>query len=256
MSLEPAGYTARNKDYWEGRSAFYEEAGRRAWADEPSWGEWRIPESEVRALPDVSGKDAVELGCGPAYWSAWLARMGARPVGVDIASAQLEKARELQREHGLEFPLLQASAESVPLPDASFDLALSEYGASTWCDPYRWIPEAARLLRPGGELVFLRSSTLVVLCSPVEDVPVGAALARDQFGLHSIEWANDGSIEFHLSHGDWIRVLRESGFEVVDLIELQVPDGAETPPGSYVSFDWARRWPHEEIWRARKRDSV
>jgi hypothetical protein len=32
--------------------------------------------------------------------------------------------------------------------------------------PFKWIPEAARLLRPGGELVFLRNSTLSMLCMP------------------------------------------------------------------------------------------
>ena len=94
---------------------------------------------------DVDGLDVIELGCGTAYWSAWLARRGARPVGVDITPEQLATARELQAEHGLEFPLVEASAEAVPLPDASFDLAFSEYGASLWCEPAR----VARPRRPG-----------------------------------------------------------------------------------------------------------
>ena len=71
----------------------------------------------------------------------------------------------MQAEHGIEFPLIEADAEDVPLPDASFDFALSEYGASLWCEPERWIAEAARLLRPGGRLVFLTSSPLLILCS-------------------------------------------------------------------------------------------
>ena len=94
-----------------------------------------MPESELRVLPDVDGKDVVELGCGTAYVSAWLARRGARPVGVDLTAEQLETARRMQAKHGLDFPLVHASAEDVPLPDASFDLAVSEYGASIWCDP-------------------------------------------------------------------------------------------------------------------------
>ena len=64
-----------------------------------------------------------------------------------------------------DFPLVQAFAEDVPLPDASFDLAHSEYGASLFADPYRWIPEAHRLLRPGGRLVFIRGGPLVILCA-------------------------------------------------------------------------------------------
>ena len=86
-------------------------------------------------------------------------------VGVDPTPAQLETARRMQQETGIEFPLVEAVGEDVPLPDASFDLALSEYGASIWADPYRWIPEAARLLRPGGRLIFLRNSTLVIVCA-------------------------------------------------------------------------------------------
>ncbi len=128
---------------------------------------------------DPAGLDVIELGCGTAYVSAWLARRGAKPVGIDNSETQLETARRLQREHGLEFPLIHGNAEDVPLPDASFDLAISEYGASIWCDPYKWIPEARRLLRPGGRLVFLVNSALVMLFVPSEGLdPVGGTLRR------------------------------------------------------------------------------
>jgi ubiquinone/menaquinone biosynthesis C-methylase UbiE len=109
---------------------------------------WNVPEDQVRMLPaDLAGLDAIELGCGTAYVSAWLARRGARPVGIDNSEAHLATAKRLQREHGLEFPLVNGNAEELPFPDQSFDLAISEYGASIWCDPYKWIPEAERLLR-------------------------------------------------------------------------------------------------------------
>ncbi len=205
-------------------------------------------------LPDVAGKDVVELGCGTAYISAWLARLGARPVGVDLTPAQLATAREMQSRHGLEFPLVEASAEDVPLPAASFDLAVSEYGASIWADPYRWIPEAARLLRPGGELVFLVNGTFSVLCWPDAEAPPTEALEHPYFGMHRTEWPDDGSVEFHLGYGDWIRLLRRHGFEVLDLVEVRAPEGAE--PTRFEGLpgpEWARRWPSEEIWRARKR---
>ena len=61
----------------------------------------------------------------------------------------------------------------MPLPDASFDFAISEYGASIWCDPYEWIPEAARLLRPGGRLVFLVNAPLIMLCGPDDEDDAG-----------------------------------------------------------------------------------
>ena len=140
--------------------------------------------------------DVVELGCGTAYFSAWLAKRGARPVGVDPTPAQLATARRMQAETGIEFPLVEASAEAVPLPDASFDLAVSEYGASLWADPERWLAEAARLLRPGGRLVFLTNSTLVVLCSPGHRRSRGALAPRPQRGLYRIEWPDELGVEY------------------------------------------------------------
>ena len=88
-------------------------------------------------------------GCGTGYVSSWLARAGARPVGIDISRRQLGTARAMQAQFGIDFPLVLANAEQVPFQDHSFGLAISEYGASLWCDPHRWIPEAARLLWPG-----------------------------------------------------------------------------------------------------------
>jgi SAM-dependent methyltransferase len=253
MSLSE--HEERNRSAWGGFAAEYVEAAERNWAaDDITWGIWDAPESELRVLPEVEEKDVVELGCGTAYISAWLARRGARPVGVDLTPEQLATAREMQERHELEFPLVEASAEDVPLPAASFDLAVSEYGASIWADPYRWVPEAARLLRLGGELVFLVNGTLSVLCWPDEEVPPTDELRRPYFGIHRFEWPDDESVEFHLGYGEWIRLLREHGFEVVDLVEIQAPEGAK--PSRYESLplpDWARRWPSEEIWRARKR---
>jgi SAM-dependent methyltransferase len=245
----------RNREVWTQTNREHTgEAARRNWStDEITWGLWGLREDDLRVLPDMAGLDVVELGCGTAYFSAWLARRCARPVGVDVTPAQLDTARAMQAEFGLDFPLVEASAEDVPLPDASFDLAVSEYGASIWCDPDKWIPEVARLLRPGGLLVFLRNSTLVIACSPDEG-QAHERLVRRWFGLRRVEWpGDDEGVEFHLPHGEWIRVLREHGFAVEALLELQAPPDAVTHPYyDFVTADWARRWPSEEIWVARK----
>ncbi len=130
---------------------------------------------------------------------------------------------------------------------------ISEYGASIWCDPYRWIAEAHRLLRPGGRLVFLVNSPLVILCAVEEPDSTSDELQRPQRGMHRLEWS-DGGVEFHLAHGDLLRLLRDTGFEVEDLIELYAPEGAKTHEYySFVTAEWARQWPSEEIWAARKR---
>jgi SAM-dependent methyltransferase len=242
-----------NRRYWTTLAPAYAERARASWSSEPRWGIWDVPEAELGVLPDVVGKDVVELGCGTAYWSAWLARLGARPVGVDVTPAQLDTARRMQAEFDIEFPLLEASAEDVPLPDASCDLVLSEYGASIWCDPYRWIPEVARLLRPGGSLVFLVNGTIQMLCMPAEDFRTTTELRHDYFGMHRWEWPDADGVDFHIGYGDWIRLLRANGFEVEDLVEVRAPAGAADPAIEWASAEWARRWPSEEIWKARKR---
>jgi SAM-dependent methyltransferase len=246
-------HAVRNRALWTRSNAEYTDgSAARKWAQEEiTWGMFKVPESEVDVLGDVACLDVLDLGCGIAYFSAWLVWRGARVVGLDVTPAQLATARRMQAEFGLEFELVEASAEAVPLGDASFDLVLSEYGASIWCDPAAWIPEAARVLRPGGRLVFLRNSTLGILCSPDEG-RVEERLVRPQFGMRRFEW--DGGVEFHLAHGDWIALLRGSGFDVERLVELQAPaDARDHPYYDFVGAEWARRWPAEEIWVARKR---
>lgn len=245
-----------NRASWDNDAPNWVEPGRRAWIGEPTWGIWSVPETKLHLFPDeVAGLDAIELGCGTGYVSSWLARLGARPVGLDNSSKQLETSRAFQHEFGVRFPVVHADAENLPFANESFDLAISEYGAAIWCDPYRWIPEAGRVLRRGGRLMFLANSYLVALTSPEEtDGRVGQTLHRSHFGMHRFEWDEDDSIEFHVPHGEMIGILRSSGFEVEALIEIRAPDDAKDDPRfPWLSADWSRRWPSEEAWKARKR---
>lgn len=245
----------KNREVWTKANAEYtDRKALESWAkEEIDWGMFSGLESELNTLGDVAGKDVIELGCGTAYFSAWLAKRGARVTGVDITPAQLETARRMQDEFDLHFTLIEASAEDVPLPDESFDLAVSEYGASIWCDPERWVAEAARLLRPGGRLVFLCNSTLSILCAPDEG-KVEERLMRSHFDLGRMEWpGEDDGVNYHVTHGDWIRVLRQQGFEIEALHEPQAPDSVtDHEYYDFVPAEWARRWPAEEIWVARK----
>lgn len=244
-----------NRAVWDQWAAEYAAYGERAWAAaEPSWGLWDVPESELHMLPrDMCDMDAIELGCGTAYVSAWMARRGARVVGVDNSAAQLATASRLQGQHGLAFPLIHGNAEAVPYPDASFDFAISEYGASLWADPQRWIAEAARLLRPGGQLVFLTNSFLMSLCAPDEaNVAATDRLLRPAFGMYRLQYPGDYGVEFHLSPGEWIRLLRRSGFEIDDLIDVRAPATGRHAQHSFVTREWARQWPSEEVWKVRR----
>jgi ubiquinone/menaquinone biosynthesis C-methylase UbiE len=138
MSKNLPEHVRRNRAEWDAKAAEYAEWAPRAWAQEEiRWGQLHIPDSSVGALPEsVDGLDAIDLGCGTGYFSAWLARRGARPVGIDNSPSQLDTARRMQQHFDLHFPLHLGNAEELPFPDASFDLAISEYGASIWCDPY------------------------------------------------------------------------------------------------------------------------
>ena len=245
LEANVSAWTRRNAEYLDGAAAA-------AWAqDEIVWGMFRIPEAGLGILGDVAGLDVVELGCGTAYFSAWLAKRGARPVGVDPTRAQLETARRLMSETGIEFPLVEAPGEEVPLPDASFDLVVSEHGAATWADPCRWVPEAARLLRPGGRLAFLHSTFFTDLCYPPEG-EITTTLQRPYFGLGRTQWGEDEGVEYQLTHGEWIEVLVGAGFVVERLVELQAPEDAQKHEYyGDVPVEWARKWPTEEIWRAR-----
>ncbi len=230
---------------------FTDAAAEDMWArPEVVWGLFAVPERDLGVLGDVRGLDVVELACGTAYFSAWLARSGATTVAVDLSGEQLATAMRLQRRTGPAFPLIQGDAERVPLASGSFDLVVSEHGAAAWCDPERWLPEAARLLRPGGRLVFLTNSHLSALCVPEEEGVAEERLMRGQRQAYRIRWPG-GGLEFHPSHGDWVRLLRRSGFVVEAMHEIYAPpDGGDHAFYEIVSADWASKWPAEELWVA------
>ncbi|KAF2413488.1 hypothetical protein B1729_09315 [Microbacterium sp. B35-04] len=251
-------HVAVNREYWDSMAHEWVAAGERSWAQaEPTWGEWGIPENKLRLLPDdMTGLQAIELGCGTAYVSAWMARRGASVTGIDNSAEQLRTARRLSQQHSVVLELIHGNAEEVAKPDDSFDFAISEYGAAIWADPYRWIPEAHRLLRPGGTLVFLGNHVFVGLCSPVDgSYPTTRRLERPYFGSHRLDWreaADDpGGIEFTLTFSEWIKLFRATGFEIIDLTEIQAPADA-TGLRSGVTAEWAREFPQEHVWILRK----
>jgi ubiquinone/menaquinone biosynthesis C-methylase UbiE len=241
-----------NRAAWDREAGEYQKRNAEfIGGSEPGWGLWQIPESRLQVLGDVEGRDVLELGCGAAPWAIALAKKGARVVGLDNSEVQLGFAREAMAAAGVEFPLVHSSAEAIDLPDASFDVIFCDHGAMTFADPFRSVPETARLLRPGGLLAFSHVTAFEWLFYDEEADRTGTELIRDYFGLRRME-ESDGMIAFQLPYGEWIRLFRANGFVVEDLIEVQ-PD--EDAPSTYRDADatrWARRWPMEQIWRVRK----
>lgn len=214
------------------------------------WGTWSVPESRLQILGDPEGLDVLEFGCGAAQWSINLARRGARMVGMDLSGRQLEHARALIARTRASVPLVQANAERAPFADASFDVVFCDHGAMTFADPGRTVPEAARLLRPGGLFAFNIASLFHFLCYNAETEQVDDRLHVDAFGPLRAE--EDDGVDFQLTYGEWIRLFRANDLVIEDLLELRPPQRARSTYDEYVSIEWARRWPAENLWVTRK----
>lgn len=259
-SHDTRDYLAHNRDDWNARSAEYQRAhADQLPTDGAMWGVWSLPEHQLGLLGEVDGKDVVELGCGGAQFSLSLARRGARCTGVDLSEEQLAYAARMidavEAELGARpsVELVHANAEATGLPAAAFDIAFCDHGASVFADPLRWIPEAARLVRPGGLLAFSLGTPMLECCWPIGAERAGTQLVRPYFGMHRID---DAQTLFMLPYGEWIRLLVRSGFDVVDLVETRPPAGVEeTTYRGPEEVAWSRQWPAEMIWVARRRAS-
>jgi SAM-dependent methyltransferase len=242
-----ASWEADSADYQQRHGAFL---GR--W-DEFGWGTWGIPEDEIHALGDVEGLDGLELGCGAGQFGIRAAKRGASVVGLDFSANQLAQAPANMASAGVTFPLVRGDAEELPFADASFDLVFCDHGAVGFTDPTWTVPEVARVLRPGGRFVFLGTTPFIFVTWPMVDGPPGRTLERSYFDSRRMMWnEDDPSFEYQLPYGEWIRLFRANGFVIEDLIELRPAADAETAFTDYVTKDWARDFPAEQIWKVRK----
>ncbi len=167
--------------------------------------------------------------------------------------AQLARARELRRAARSALPLVRASAERLPFADASFDLAFSDWGASTFADPRHMIPECARVLRAGGRLVLVTGNPWSAVVLDPRSGRFRHRLHRPYFTLHRLDDSPKEPVEYRLSYADWFALFRRNGFEVE---RLEEPRPAPRARSSYLDrygHRFARSWPLETIWSVRKR---
>ncbi len=245
-----------NRDYWNGMAQDWVALGERLWAAEPEWGIWNNPESDVQMLPvEMDGMTAVELGCGTGYVAGWMARRGAQVTGLDISDQQLETARRLAAHHKADVDFILGNAERTGLPDATFDIAISEYGAAIWCDPDVWLAEAWRILKPGGRLVFLGSHPLALITVPPNGAPSELQLHSSYRILGRMDWTeveiDPGGVEFNRSHADWHALFAKVGFQIEGYQELYAPPGT-TRDSFNIPLAWAKDYPSEQVWKLRK----
>ncbi len=241
----------RNREFWDADADDYQAAHGEQLARGKVWGAFARPEADVDVLGEVAGCDVLEYGCGGAQWSIALARDGARVVALDQSIAQLGHAARNITASRASVRLVCASGESVPMPDGSFDLVFCDHGAMSFCDPERSVPEVARLLRPGGRLVFNKATMLLYLTWDPTKKKQGAHLNAPYFGERVFDF-DEGTIDFQLPYSEWFRLFRDHGLVVDDLLELRPPVNASTTYDDFVPLDWARDWPAEEIWSVRK----
>jgi len=243
----PESHVRRNRRFWDrAAEAYQEKHGRRLAATAAAWGVWRVPEERVRAIGAIEGRPALELGCGAAQWTVELARRGAHATGLDLSAAQLDLARKHLADGGTAASLVQGSAEELPFGEGSFDLVMCDHGALSFADPRAAIPEVARVLRPGGRLAFSIHSPLLFICWNPKTERVDRRLHFDYFDMRSE--ADESSIQFQLPYGEWIELFRSSGLELRRLVHLRPEDDATTTYDDYAPYEWARRWPAEDLW--------
>jgi len=253
----PTEHVRKNRTHWESRSAAYQEqnASQLDRWDRLGWGTWDIPEDEIHALGDVEALDVLEFGCGGCQSGIRVKMRGARVTGLDLSIAQLRHGRSKMDETGVRFPIVQADGEQVPFRDESFDLVFCDHGVMGFADPYRTVPEVARVLRPGGRFVFNGTTPWIwVAWGDDDELPPSRDMRRDYFGLGRADSADPEwqTVEFQLTYGDWIRLFRGHGFVIEDLIELRPSPDATTTYGDYSTMEWSRAFPSEHIWKVRK----
>ena len=240
--MELSDHARQNRAAWDAEAEAYQERNAKAIEhDAPHWGMWQLPESELHALGELDGREVLELGCGAGQFGLSLVRQGARVTGIDNSAKQLEFARA---NVGDRMTLVHGSAEALPFENASFDLVCCDHGAVGFTDPRIVVPEVARVLRVGGRFAF--SGLTPVEWITFDGKTSTRELQRDYFGMRSMD--TEGTIEFMLTYGDWVRVFVGAGLAIRDLIEIRPPEGATSTYRDEAETEWARHWPMEQIW--------
>lgn len=220
---------AANSAFWSGYAPDYlAEHGEVLGEAELLWCPEGWTEDEVGWLGDVAGLDVLEVGCGAAQGSRWVAANGGRPVGVDLSPGMLAAAREAGHAAGIEVPLVQADARELPFEAESFDLAFTAFGAIPFVpDPERIFAEVARVLRPGGRWVFTTSHPLRWIFADDPD-PEHLRVVRPYFGADPYFEADEGTLtyaEFQHTTEELVEGLHAAGFRLTALREPQWREG-------------------------------
>jgi len=229
---DPAETARANRRWWDDEANdYYAEHGAFLGDDDLVWGPEGLREADARLLGEIRGKALLEIGAGAAQCSRYAARRGARVVATDISGGMLRQGLNLNLhftlESGLTVPLVQCDAARLPFGDGSFDTIFTSYGAVPFvADSGAVMAEAARVLRPGGRLVF---STTHPIRWALPDDPgyPGLTVSSSYFDRTPYVEERSGAatyVEHHRTMGDRVRELTAAGLHLVDLVEPEWPD--------------------------------
>jgi SAM-dependent methyltransferase len=219
-----------NRRWWDGDADAYH-AEHLAFLGEADfvWCPENLREQDAHLLGDVRDRTVLEVGCGAAMCSRWLAQRGARTVAFDLSAGMLRHARAGAAHTGIDVPLVQADAQHLPFASGAFDVAFTAFGAVAFvADSGRVMREVARVLRPGGRWVFATTHP-IRWAFPDDPGPGGLTATMPYFDRTPyVELAADGTptyVEHHRTLGDRVREIAAAGFRLVDLIEPEWPAG-------------------------------
>lgn len=231
-----------NRRWWDADAAAYHEThadflGVDSPAGEFVWCPEGLHEGDWRLLGDIVGKTVLEIGCGSAPCSRWLAAHGAHPVGLDISRQMLDRGLAAMAAGGPTVPLVQAGAEQLPFADAAFDLACSAFGAVPFvADSGQVMREVARVLRPGGRWVFSVNHPMRWIF-PDDPGPEGLRATIPYFDRTPyVELDAEGEptyVEHHRTIGDRVREIVGAGLTLVDIIEPDWPEWLDREWGQW-----------------------
>ncbi|HEU0101733.1 MAG TPA: class I SAM-dependent methyltransferase [Mycobacteriales bacterium] len=234
------GESARaNRTWWDASAQSYQDEHGEFLGDaDLLWCPEGVREADAQLLGDVAGRDVLEVGCGAAQGARWLVRAGARVTALDVSYGQLQQARVLDRRTGPRVArLVQADAQALPFTSEAFDVVVSAFGGIPFvADSAGTMREIARVLRPGGRLVFSVTHP-TRWAFPDDPGPGGLTVGQSYFDRTPyVEQDAQGTavyVEHHRTLGDRVRELVGAGLVLVDLLEPEWPEGHDREWGQW-----------------------